>query len=433
MATSSLRLAHNTLEADFRADQASYWHEGRRHVGPDTFRTKSDGWAYLSGIETSIRRGGWVDPLAGDVTLRVYVSDWLADRPNLRPRTVDKYRYLLEHNILPLLGDKTMTDLSPAAVRSWHARLSALRPTTAAAAYRLLSSICRTAIADELIARSPCQVRGGGSEHSPERPLVSIAEVEALADAMPERLRALVLLASWCGLRRGEVLGLQRRDVDVARGTVHIERAVVHMLDGTTTIGPPKSEAGTRTVHYPSNTAPAIENHLRGHVGYDPTAWLFAGTTGNPLAVKTLQRARNSARASIGRPDVRLHDLRHAGATWAAVSGATTKELMSRLGHATPVAALRYQHATAERDKALAVALAELAASAKVIPIDEHRRRRTDRAVNTESTESIAHESRTPLRSTSEGQPGNGPSPGDSLERTTGFEPATLTLAKNAQ
>jgi len=286
--------------------QASYWHEGRRHIGPDTFRTKSDAWAYLSGIETSIRRGGWVDPLAGAVTLRVYASAWLADRPNLRPRTVDKYRYLLEHNILPLLGDKTMTDLSPAAVRTWHARLSADRPTTGAAAYRLLRSICRTAIADELIARNPCQVRGGGSEHSPERPLVSIAEVEALAEAMPERLRALVLLASWCGLRRGEGLGLQRRDVDVARGTVHIERAVVHMLDGTMTIGPPKSEAGTRTVYYPSNIAPAIEEHLMRHVGDGPSSWLFAGTIGNPLAVKTLQRAWNGAQhRTSGRPVAR--------------------------------------------------------------------------------------------------------------------------------
>src|SRR5580658_3863838 len=106
-----------------RRHQASYWHEGRRHVGPDTFRTKSDAWAYLGGIETSIRRGGWVDPLAGDVTLRVYACDWLADRPNLRPRTVDEYRYLLKRNILPVLGDTSIAGLSPAAVRSWHARL----------------------------------------------------------------------------------------------------------------------------------------------------------------------------------------------------------------------------------------------------------------------------------------------------------------------
>jgi integrase len=129
---------------------------------------------------------------------------------------------------------------------------------------------------------------------------VSIAEVEALADVMPERLRVLVLLASWCELRRGEVLGLQRQDLDAARGTVRIRRAVVHMLDGTMTIGRPKSEAGTRTVHYPSNPAPAIEDHLRRHVRDDPTAWLFAGTIDNPLAVKTLQRAWNSARPSIG-------------------------------------------------------------------------------------------------------------------------------------
>jgi hypothetical protein len=69
-----------------------------------------------------------------------------------------------------------------------------------------------------------------------------------------------------------------------------------------------------------------------------------------------------------GRPDLHLHDLRHSGLTWAAATGASTAELMRRGGHANPRAALRYQHATADRDKALADALGALAGQAPVIP-----------------------------------------------------------------
>jgi integrase len=60
------------------------------------------------------------------------------------------------------------------------------------------------------------------------------------------------------------------------------------------------------------------------------------------------------ARVKAGRPDLRPHDLRHTGATLAAVHGATLKELMSRLGHSTPAAAMRYQHAAQDRDRAIA-------------------------------------------------------------------------------
>ena len=79
---------------------------------------------------------------------------------------------------------------------------------TVAKAYRLLRTICETALSDELIARNPCNIRGAAVEHSPERPVLSVAEVEALAATIEERYRALVLLGAWCGLRLGEALAL---------------------------------------------------------------------------------------------------------------------------------------------------------------------------------------------------------------------------------
>ena len=88
---------------------------------------------------------------------------------------------------------------------------------------------------------------------------------------------------------------------------------------------------------------------------------LFPAEHGGHLAPSTLYRWFYAARRAADRPDLRFHDLRHSGAVLAALSGATLAELMGRLGHSTPAAALRYQHVAAGRDEALAAAMSEVA------------------------------------------------------------------------
>ena len=217
-----------------------------------------------------------------------------------------------------------------------------------------------TAVADGDLGRSPCQVRGAGQVRSPERPVASVAEVTEAVRAVPERYRLAVMLPAWCQWRRGEVLGLQRRDVNLLHGTVRVERAWVQPAGGRAVLGPPKTQAGSRTLAVPSNVIPALEGHLGRFVGAAPEAWLF-GEDEIPLSPNSLSRLWRTARSAAGRSDLHLHDLRHTGLTWAAASGAPLADLMRRGGHANPRAALRYQHATEDRDWAIANALGELA------------------------------------------------------------------------
>ena len=79
------------------------------------------------------------------------------------------------------------------------------------------------------------------------------------------------------------------------------------------------------------------------------------------MSPSSLYRVFYRARESAGRPDLRWHDLRHTGAVLAAQTGATLAELMGRLGHSTPAAALRYQHVAADRDYEIACKLSMLA------------------------------------------------------------------------
>ncbi len=349
--------------------QGSYWWQGQRHTAPVTFKTKGDGTAYLASIETGIRRGGWLDPSAGRVKFGDYATTWLGHRPGLAERTVELYRYLLDSHIEPTFGATALASITPSAVRNWHAKLSAQHATTAAKAYRLITAIMRTAVADEVISRSPCQVKGAAVEHAPERPTASVAEVAALAEAMPDQMRVAVLLAAWCQLRRGELLGLRRRDVDLMHGTLSVAVTRTKLMSGEMIDKAPKSAAARRTVAVPSHVGPALAGQLERFVGAEPGALVLTDGQGAPLAPQRLSTAWNVARAKIGRTDLRLHDLRHSGLTWAAATGATVAELQHRAGHASPAAALRYQHATQDRDRVLADALSVLARPSQVVPI----------------------------------------------------------------
>ena len=346
--------------------QAVYRIEGQMHSS-GTFQAKADALAYLSTIEADLRRGAWIDPRAGRVTLQAYANEWLDHRPDLALRTRELYEHLLSKHVFPVLGKTTLTGLTPSKIRGWNAELAVRHPSTASKAYRLLSTILRTAVADGLIVTSPCKVSGASVEHASERPTATVAEVRELTIAMPDRLQLVVLLATWCQLRRGEILGLRRRDIDILHSRVRIEQSRTFTRNGNSLIKCPKTAAGSRTLSVPSNVTEVIAEHLERFTSTDPEALVFTGVGGDPLAVGVLQKAWSKARLTIGRPDLHLHDLRHTGLTLAAATGATTAELMHRAGHSSAEAALRYQHATRNRDEVLANALEVLSRPSKIV------------------------------------------------------------------
>jgi len=347
--------------------QAMYWRDGQRYSAGN-FSAKADALAYLSTIEVDLRRGAWIDPREGEVSLRTYAEEWLKRRPDLAVRTRELYRYVLDKHILPSLGQSTLAGLAPSKIRGWHAGIAQEHPATAAKAYRLLSSIMRTAVIDGLILSSPCKVDGAGTERAAERPIATIAEVEALENAMPEHLRFIVPLATWCQLRRGEILGLRRKDIDVMHAIINIEQSRTFAMDGKSIIKQPKSAAGRRSLAAPKHLMTAAAEHMGKFTGPNPDDLIFTGRDGNELTRDALQFAWERSRSAVGRPDLRLHDLRHTGLTLAAATGATTAELMHRAGHSSAPAALRYQHATRDRDRVLADALESLIKPAEVIP-----------------------------------------------------------------
>jgi integrase len=132
--------------------------------------------------------------------------------------------------VLPELGGYALEELTSARVRSWYAALAqTIQPTPTRQAYALLRTILNSAVDDEILLRNPCRIRGAGVARTAERPIATLVQVEALADAVYPRYRALVLLAAWTGARWGEIIALTRDRLDLTNGTMRIDRQYVFL------------------------------------------------------------------------------------------------------------------------------------------------------------------------------------------------------------
>jgi integrase len=347
----------------------------RRRLSIGTFTTKAEAELAFARVASDQQRGAWVTPDEGRTTLAEYAPIWLDSRLTsrgeaLRPRVRDLYEGYLRLHILPVLGAVPLGRLTTATVRSWHAGLLDHGPgaSTVAKCYRLLRAILNTAVEDRHLVTNPCAIKGAGVEACEERTIPTVAEVYALADSVAPRYRALVLLAAFCGLRRGELFGLTRGDVDLLHRTVTVRVQRQESKRGEELTGPPKSVAGRRTVALPSELVPALEEHIARWASPKSDGLLFIGAKGAAVRPGVWQREWDRARRAIGRPNLHLHDLRHVAGTLAAATGASTKEIMRRLGHATQHAALRYQHATDERDRELAAGIDRIIQAARTNP-----------------------------------------------------------------
>jgi len=302
---------------------------GARLTAGRTFTTKTAAEAWAAERRREIDRGRRAAERPKPTTFAVYAAGWLegrhvAGRP-IKQRTREHYQNILDDHLLPTFGNRALAAIRPADVRAWHAATGV------------------------------------------------------------ERLQLMVTLASWCALRFGETIELRRGDIDLAAEVIRIRRAAVRTGDGYT-ITTPESDAGVRDVDIPPHIIPLIEDHLAKYVAPGRDSLLFpagdlvprtksgdlppSGKSSNlspsnnsdrHLQPSTLYRHWYRARAKAGRNDLRWHDLRHSGAVLAAATGATLAELMARLGHSTPTAAMRYQHVIAGRGREIAALISKLA------------------------------------------------------------------------
>ncbi len=344
--------------------QARFTHPqtGKIQSAQSTFDTKAGAGRWLATMETDLDRGDALDLDRGKIAFGAYGKAWLDSRGDLRPKTMELYRYLFRQYLEPPLGTRQIGQIDSESIRSWYGEIGAGSQSrvTTAKAYRLLRQILQAAVDDRILRSNPCNLKGAAVEHSTERPILSMDDVLALADAIKPRYRLMVLLASLVGLRRGECLALRVSDVVERDGrwTITVGSSIVFVA-GVPRRELPKTDAGTRRLALPSAVGREVERHL-AEFGLTGDDLLFADSrTGTTPTITVWRRVWNNARRDAG-VDCTFHDLRHHAGTLTASAGASIRESMARLGHASPRAALRYQHAAEQRDVEVASSIDRL-------------------------------------------------------------------------
>ncbi len=371
---------------------------------PLTFQTKTDARTWLAAMHTTIARGEWEAPsVAADrrraqkaadelltVGFREYAERWLVmvrDEPNRSGKkraaaTVRAYRSKVEDYLVPELGDTPVRQIDLKRIREITVRLDKIPSVLNRGSKRngvtrpvliVLMMILRQAAREGIIPAAPpvtlprqASVRYG-PEHDTAEDVADAVQVEALYQATAQPWQIMILLAAWCQLRRGEALGLQRRDVEWhpnGTATLHVRR----QLNATTgDYSDPKTEAGKRSLSVPKIMRDRLREHMEVNVAPEAKAPLVPTSTRGsvPLSNTRWGYVWLEAREAVeGLPDgFRYHDLRHTGLTIFAQEGATLAEIMRRGGHSDIRVVLRYQHATMERDRELSDRMSDRAAA----------------------------------------------------------------------
>ncbi|MCF8611849.1 site-specific integrase [Gordonia sp. HY285] len=347
----------------------------REHRGPRTWKSEDDAIGWLRSEERLIELDMWRAPeeregaeQARAMSVAEYSARWIEQR-SLKPSTRSQYSsYHRNHIADSRLGAMLVGTVELADVRGWYAELQANLPsmsdgtTRNARVYAYLRTVLASAVDDKLLVENPCRIRGAGATKRQRAiDVPTPAEVTRLSAAMPERLALLPLIAAWCALRRGELLGLRRCDIASDGSTITVRQAVT-FVDREAVVGSPKNDR-QRTVTVPPHIRELITEHVRVHASPGRQGLLFARRPGGSdvLTDGQLRHYWESARKAVGVEHLRIHGLRHAGSVWAASAGATVPELQQRLGHESSAAALRYMHAANGADAAIADRLSAIA------------------------------------------------------------------------
>jgi integrase len=242
-----------------------------RFTGPDgkehsrSFARKPDADAFKDTTMADVRRGAWLDPDAGKITLRAYAKGWLSIQ-TFEASTREATEMRLRRHVYPVLGDYTLAQLaaSPSVIQAWVAGLD-VSEAYGRVIFTTLATVLNAAVADRKITSNPCR------ERTVRRPKAATRKVEpwtagqvaAARAALPERWRVLVDLGAGLGLRQGEAFGLAAGDVDFLRKVVHVRRQV-RIVRAQLVFAEPKG-GKTRDIPLPESVALALAAHLAAH------------------------------------------------------------------------------------------------------------------------------------------------------------------------
>lgn len=416
------RIAFGQLEQKASgAFRAYYVRHGIRHTPGHTFATQELAENWLTAEKAAIDSGTWTPPAdrrteAEKTTARssrtfgAYALAWIERRTTtegrpLAPKTAHEYRGYVAGRLADLAA-RPLVDITREDVDDWW-QANGDKLTARQHAYMFAKSVFKDAVSRDLIPSNPCQVANASrrARVTPKRIrsqlVVSLRpeDVSALAEANESRWRAMLLLVAWCGLRPGEAFALTRGDIrrgmdaeGLPRYLLSVHKGVSDGEDGRRAVAGTKTSDSIRTVPLPPHLAPLLDQHEAEWAQPGDDGLLFPST--NPhMAYATNQQVMGTypsrrkepgrrprereasgfaaARLAIGRPTLRIYDLRHwARGVWNS-TGLDFASVEMLLGHTLPMVTGTYAHLDLDHVWPYAVKVSELSGWQR--PTSHHR------------------------------------------------------------
>jgi len=313
--------------------------------------------------QVKVGDGTWLDPVLGKITFREFVETvWFPSR-HLEATTAVAYRSNLDKHFLPAFGDRPMAKIAPSTIQEWVTTAvgAGLSARSAKKYHVLLHSIFRRAVRDRVIAFNPCEETELPKIVPRQSRTITPQEYHRILAAIPDRYTDLVVTDIETGLRWGELIALRPRHIEFLRRTITVQETIVE-------VSKKHSPTGERMIlkPYPKSDKPRVlgvrpelldllaARITRLHLGPDDLLFPSTETAGGaPLS-------RNTFRTRVWLPaihtaqidfPVRVHDLRHAHASWLLAGGADLKSVMDRMGHAQIMTTQKYLHALPDADQ----------------------------------------------------------------------------------
>lgn len=366
-----------------------YW-EGRITVGRDpgtgkqvqrsiTGKTQKEVQQAMNKALAELDAGSYHAP--NKVTVTQWLTTWLDlyCARSVRPSTLKIYVGKIRNHILPAIGATKLQDLRGTHIQRMYNALSdaGLGGKTIRQTGTLLHTALQQAVKEGLITSNPCDAATPPREIRREMHPLTDAEIprflQAIKGSPYENAYALCL---YTGIREGECLGISWRQVDFDRRTLLIDQQLQQRTGGyELTI--PKS-GRPRTIQLPEQAVMSLrserrrqaEHRLRaGPAWANPDDLVFTTETGRHIAISTFYEYYKRIVTEIGRPDARIHDLRHTAATVALANGADIKTVQEMLGHTSASITLNiYAHSTEQMKADTAKRIEEYYEAAKGKP-----------------------------------------------------------------
>ena len=313
--------------------------------------------------EARVEDGSWIDRSSGRISFRDYVEDvWWPSR-HLEVSTMAGYRANLDRHFLPYFGDVSMADILPSTVQAWVTRAvgEGLSARSTVKYHVMLHGIFKRAVRDRVIPYNPCSETELPKVVARKTRTLTPEEFQRLLTAIPDRFKVLVLTEIETGLRWGELIALRPRHVDFLRRTITVEETIVEVSKRISPTGermivkPYPKDDEPRTLGVRESLLDALAARI-GELRLDRDDLIFPSTEtagGAPLSRNTFRTrvwlpAVEMAKIDFG---VRMHDLRHAHASWLLAGGADLKGVMDRMGHAQIQTTQKYLHSLPDTDQ----------------------------------------------------------------------------------